>query len=640
MDLRSYLSIMYANTRRVAADVSLDVLIVLAVYIVLFLITDYRFFSVPELNVAFIFVASFVLIGVMYAFRVYDRLWALSSGHNVTIIINAVAVATVVIISLGVAARPRLMSVGFILLADALVLTGFVAVRYRSRLISGGVARLRYYLNPSARVQTQKARLLIIGAGESGHSLAQRIRYGPLSEHYQIVGFIDDDPHKQGRILEGVRIHGGRERIAEVVSAYNVDLIAFAIHNISGPDFRAIIAECEKTQARIKVVPDVVNDLLTRTTSAPLRDVQPEDLLGRSVIARHEAVDLSPVLHKRILVTGAAGSIGSELCRQLVDFEPQTLILLDNNESGLFDLALDLSARCPHIQLIPVLADITCHENIRAVLAAHRPQIVFHAAAYKHVPMLQSHPTEAVRVNVLGTRNLAELAREFHVERFVLISTDKAVNPSSIMGATKRACELMLHALSLQSPRTTIFTAVRFGNVLGSRGSVVPIFTRQIERGGPVTVTHPEMTRYFMSIPEAANLIIHAAAITTGDDIYILQMGETVRILDLAERLIRLRGLRPYHDIPIVFSGMRPGEKLHEELYTLHDKPTTTVHPGIIRLNTWSRDFDPALFWRKLDALPAAMSAEIDAGDLLEQIREIIAGVKLDPVPDVRDHSA
>ncbi|MCS7070794.1 MAG: polysaccharide biosynthesis protein, partial [Anaerolinea sp.] len=564
MDLRSYLSTVYMNSRRVAADISLDVLIVLAVYIALSLITDYRFFAAPELNIAFIFIIALIFIVVLYAFKVYDRLWALSSGHNVVIIINAVAVATVLAIGLGAAVRPRLMSVGFILLASALVLTGFVAVRYRSRLISGGIARLRYYFNPSHRAQFQKARLLIIGAGESGRSLALRIKHGPLSEHYAIVGFIDDDPHKQGRILEGVRVHGGREQIAAVASAYNVDLIAFAIHNISGPDLRAIMTECEKTQARIKVVPDVVNDLLAHTTGAPLRDVQPEDLLGRSVIARHEAVDLSPVLHKRILVTGAAGSIGSELCRQLIDFEPEALVMLDNNESGLFDLTLDLNARCPHLKLIPVLADITNLDNMRTTLAAHRPQIIFHAAAYKHVPMLQNHPTEAVRVNVCGTRNLAELACEFQVERFVLISTDKAVNPSSIMGATKRVCELMLHALSLQSPRTTIFTAVRFGNVLGSRGSVVPIFTRQIERGGPVTVTHPEMTRYFMSIPEAANLIIHAAAITTGDDIYILQMGETVRILDLAERLIRLRGLRPYIDIPIVFSGMRAGEKLHE----------------------------------------------------------------------------
>lgn len=640
MGAQSYVSGLYTNLRRIAADASLDGLIVLAVYLVLFLITEYRFFAAPELNVGFIFAAAFIVIVVMYAFRVYDRLWARSSGHNVTIIINAVAVATVFVLIMGTLIRPRLMSIGVILVASVFVLTGVVAVRYRSRLISGGMLRLQYYFRPSTRPTEKKTRLLIVGAGESGQSLALRIKHGPLSQHYDIVGFIDDDNHKKGMILEGVIIRGGHEMIPEVVSQHSVDLIAVAIHNISGAAFRNILTECEKTEARIKVVPDVINDLLTRSTAAPLRDVQPEDLLGRSIISRHEAVDLSPVLRKRILVTGAAGSIGSELCRQIVEFEPECVVMLDNNESGLFDLALDLRARHPHLRLITALGDITQRDNLRAIMARHKPQIVFHAAAYKHVPMLQDYPTEAVRVNIIGTRNVAELACEFAVERFVLISTDKAVNPSSVMGATKRVCELMLHALAYKKCSPTIFTAVRFGNVLGSRGSVVPIFTRQIDKGGPVTVTHPEMTRYFMSIPEAANLIIHAAAITAGDDIYILQMGETVRILDLAERLIRMRGLRPHHDIPIDFSGVRAGEKMHEELYTLHDKPTTTTHPGIIKLNTWSRDFDPAGFWRKLDTLPSVMSEMTNETDLMTRIKDVIADRNALPTADTRDHPA
>jgi len=299
---------------------------------------------------------------------------------------------------------------------------------------------------------------------------------------------------------------------------------------------------------------------------------------------------------KVVLVTGAAGSIGSELSRQMTTYEPVKLLLLDNNESGLHDLYTELKAQYPTMNLVPVLADITQRETLEQIFKLHRPQIVFHAAAYKHVPMLQLFPYESVRVNIGGTRNLAELARDYEVERFVLISTDKAVEPSCVMGASKRSAELLMRALHEQNGHKTLFTAVRFGNVLGSRGSVAPTFNRQIDMGGPVTVTHPEMMRYFMTIAEAVNLVIHAAAMTTGGELFMLRMGEEVRIVELAERMIRMRGLRPNDDIEIRFSGMRPGEKLNEKLRRDDELEIPTVHPHIVRLENHALAFDAARF--------------------------------------------
>jgi FlaA1/EpsC-like NDP-sugar epimerase len=309
-----------------------------------------------------------------------------------------------------------------------------------------------------------------------------------------------------------------------------------------------------------------------------------------------------------------------------MDYEPKRVLLLDNNESGLHDLLMELQAKHPKIEIVPLLADITRMPSLRPVFTKYTPQVIFHAAAYKHVPMLQYHPLEALRVNTLGTLNVAELAVAFRVERFVLISTDKAVHPSSVMGASKRACELLLHALVETTQRRTLFTAVRFGNVLNSRGSVVPTFERQIAAGGPVTVTDREMTRYFMSIPEAVNLIIHAACLTNGDDIFILRMGEVVRIVELAERMIRLHGLRPYQDIRIDFTGVRPGEKMHEELFSQDEKPESTLHPGIIKLDTWHEAFDGEDFLQQMRELIEDEALAADATCVLDRLHALIKG--------------
>lgn len=547
-------------------------------------------------------VLGVIHIVVLNAFGIYKRIWQRTSGHGITLIINAVIFTTIVMVAAVLLLKLRgILPLQLLILGNVFSLGGFVVVRYRSRLAYG--LRWRWNAIVRHRFPPSPTRVLIIGAGESGQVLAWRLKHRFTQNRYSVIGFIDDDRAKLGMYVEGCPIIGSRQDIERLAETHNIDLIVVAIHNISGPSFREILTVCEKTKALIKVVPDIQEMVSAHHSTEVLRDVQAEDLIGRTQINRHEGIDLSPVTSKVILITGAAGSIGSELSRQVMHYSPIKVILLDNNESGLHDLVVELQAKFPEITMVPALVDVTIRSALRAVFDQHQPKIVFHAAAYKHVPMLEFYPAEALRVNVTGTRNVAELAQEYAAERFVLISTDKAVKPSSVMGASKRLCELMLHALSQNGEKSTRFAAVRFGNVLGSRGSVVPTFNRQIDSGGPVTVTHQDMTRYFMSIPEAVNLIIHAACMTSGDDIYVLQMGEVVRIVELAERMIRIRGLRPYRDIDIKFTGIRPGEKMNEELFNEIEKPAETQHPNILQVNSWHEDFNVDVFWKDISIL-------------------------------------
>jgi FlaA1/EpsC-like NDP-sugar epimerase len=587
--------------RRLFAWMAVDALIVFAAYTAAFSV---RAFTTPLdyfQSVWALAAVALVMVTMLLVFGVYRRLWSHTSGHGITVIVYAVFTATVLICLIVLLWTPRPIPLSIVVFGNLLACAGFVAIRYRSRLIGGISWRWRAIWHHE--FPDQPRRVLIIGAGEAGQTLAWRLKHRFSGHNHKIVGFIDDDPDKHNMYVEGCRVLGNRNDLIAIAQQQDVDLIVVAVHNISGVDFREILTLCENTGAMIKVVPDVFALVKNTQAATLLRDVQAEDLIGRTPITRQAGIDLSTVKNRVIMITGAAGSIGSELSRQVLSYNPQKVILLDNNESGLHDLWVELTARCPETDLVPILADITLYDSIKAIYRRHHPQIVFHAAAYKHVPMLEDYPAEGVRTNILGTRHVAELARGFDVERFVLISTDKAVNPSSVMGASKRICELLLYALDCEGKGTTIYTSVRFGNVLGSRGSVVPTFNRQIESGGPVTVTDPEMTRYFMSIPEAANLIIHAAAMTEGDDVFILKMGEVVRIVELAERMIRLRGLRPYKDIDIQFTGTRRGEKMHEELFNGFEAAVETKHPHIMKHHTWPVNFDCSTFNAKLDRL-------------------------------------
>jgi FlaA1/EpsC-like NDP-sugar epimerase len=564
-----------------------------------------RMSAVPGYYLELQFVPYVILVTLasLYLYGGYSRIWERTSGHDVAVVLMASGTATLATAIPNYLIDPHPLPMSVVLVGNMLALTGFVAVRYRSRLVSGLKWRWRAVWH--REFPQVPIRVLVVGAGDAGQTTAWRLKHrAPSNERgYRIVGFVDDDEAKHGMYLEGVQVLGRCEDIPLVAEKRAIDLIVVAIHNIPGPDFRKILTYCEQTRARIKLIPDVFAAIGETNGSPLLRDLEAEDLLGRQPIEWHQSIDVTPVTQKTILVTGAAGSIGSELCRQILRFNPVKLILLDNNESGLHDLVMALKTRSGADNLVPVLADITNRRALNRVFEEYRPQVIFHSAAYKHVPILEVYPDEAVRVNVGGTYQVAGLARDYQAERFVLISTDKAVNPTGVMGATKRICELMMHALAQQGGHQTYFTSVRFGNVLGSRGSVVPIFTRQIEAGGPVTVTHEEMSRYFMTIPEAVNLVIHAACLTQGDDVFMLRMGDEVRIVELAERMIRMRGLRPYHDIPIHFTGVRPGEKLHEELYDPSETLQPTSHPGLLELSSRRNGLRPVGFLDRINAL-------------------------------------
>jgi len=468
--------------------------------------------------------------------------------------------------------------------------------------------------------------------------LAWRFLNQKEGEGYELVGFVDDDPAKQGMRVHGIPVLGDRHAIPQLVARHQVDLIVIAIYSISGDDFRAILDICEQTQDAIKVLPNIFDFIQGVNGLPPIRDVTAEDLLGRKPVEIDREACQALLGGKWVLVTGAAGSIGCELCRQIVTFSPQCLIMLDNNETGLHDLTLelDLSSGSPPIRCI--VGDVTNQPKVQAVFEQYRPHIVFHAAAYKHVPLMEDHPDEAVRVNVLGSLIVSDLACRYGAERFVFISTDKAVNPTSVMGATKRLCEMMITTDGFQVEGSrlqvggeretwnvkpeTLFTAVRFGNVLGSRGSVVPTFVRQIEMGSPVTLTHPEMTRYFMSVSEAVSLVIQAAAMTEGGDLFLLDMGEQIRIEELAHRLIRLRGLRPGVDVPIEYIGIRPGEKMNEELIGDREEKQPTSHLAIFRIQSDNR-VDKKALYGQIEGL-ASLAEEQRNGEIVARLREMV----------------
>ena len=564
----------------------------------------------------------------------YHRLWRYASAGEIVVIAAAVAASTALLTLVDIfwpGMRPVPISV--VPMMGLFAFVGFVSVRYRRRVWTGFQWRWQALRGQFPEACTQ---VLIVGAGEAGQLLAWRFLNQKEGEGYKLVGFVDDDSDKKGMRLHGLQILGDRHAIPQIVARRQVDLIVIAIYNISGDDFRAILDICEQTPAVIKVLPSIFDFIQGVNGLSPIRDVTAEDLLGRKPVEIDREACRSLLEGKIVLVTGAAGSIGSELCRQIINFGPRQLLMLDNNESDLHDRWVELNGEEQQVPLQLLLGSITNRKKMRGWFETYRPQLVFHAAAYKHVPLMEEHPDESVWVNVAGTLIATELARQSGVERFVLISTDKAVNPCNVMGATKRLCEMMIAnqrmsesagvtdpKLETRNPKPeTLFTAVRFGNVLGSRGSVVPMFERQIEQGGPVTVTHPEMTRYFMSLSEAVSLVIQAATLTEGGDIFLLDMGQQIRIDGLAHRLIRLRGLRPGVDISIVYTDPRPGEKMHEELVGEGEIQETTSHPHIFRIR-----LEEGGGWRiergALEEL-IALAGEQRNGELVERLYGLI----------------
>ena len=474
--------------------------------------------------------------------------------------------------------QPARIPLSITLVDTLLAFGGVLALRVvRRALYERGTKRQ----NAKGQLQRRlvKKPVLLIGAGRAGVMIAREIRLrGDID--LEVRGFIDDDRNKMGSVIQGVKVLGTAEDIPRLVTELDIDHVVISFAEASRRDFRRILDICERVRVRVRTVPGMYELLQGNVKVSRIRDVQIEDLLGREQVQLDEESMRNFLTGKTVMVTGAGGSIGSELVKQVARFKPACLLLVERAEFALFSIEHEMrSDDESQVPVIPLVADIGDKTRMHTIFQTYSPQVILHAAAHKHVPMMESNPCEAVKNNVIGTRMLGEMASDFGVEAFVLISTDKAVRPSSVMGASKRVAELVIQDLNQRSD--TRFLAVRFGNVIGSAGSVIPIFRDQIRSGGPVTVTHPEMVRYFMTIPEAAQLVLQAGALGSGGEIFVLDMGDPVRILDLAKETITLSGLRPFEDINIVFTGVRPGEKLYEELQTSDERVEKTRHPKI-----------------------------------------------------------
>lgn len=469
----------------------------------------------------------------------------------------------------------------------------------------------------SCQVDLQ-GKVIVVGAGAAGQTIVREIRQNPHL-NISIIGFLDNDPQRLEQKFQGVPVLGLSDDLEKICRLQKPDMVIITQPAVSRKELLAILDVCRKLAIKSKILPSVAEILNEEVSICHVRDVQLEDLLGRKPVHLDVAEIKGYLQGKRVLVTGAGGSIGSEICRQVIGFSPESIVLFDNAETPLFNIENELKTLTQGVRLIPSLSDVRDPQKIMSVFNTHKPEVVFHAAAYKHVPMLETHPAEAVSTNVLGTRNLADAAHTAGVERFVMVSTDKAVNPANVMGASKRAAEIYVQFLSRSS--TTVFSTVRFGNVLGSSGSVIPIFKGQIAKGGPVTVTHPEIVRFFMTIPEAAQLVLQAGSMGKGGEIFLLDMGEPIRILDLAEELIRLSGLRPYDDIDITFTGLRPGEKLFEELLLAGEDITTTAHEKIFVAR--SRPIDSAALVRWLEDISLSLHV-MDNGTFVSMLKSIV----------------
>ncbi len=506
---------------------------------------------------------------VFYFSSLYNRLWRYASiGELLAIIKNSAAINFLFLGYIFFFQQDLPRSIP--LLNGILMVFTLGGVRFSFRLLSNYLEKLGHR-HPDTDV-------LIIGAGDAGEMIVRELQRHPeLGKH--VAGLIDDDQDKQNLHLHGVEVLGTRRDIPAVIQEKNIDEVIIAIPSAPGNEIKEIYNMVQKQDVQVKTVPGMYEILNDDISISQLREVQVEDLLRRDPVDLDIDGICSYLAGRTVMVTGGGGSIGSELCRQIADYEPDNLIILDIYENSTYMLQRELQDEHPDLEIIPVIASVRDRECMKQTFSYFQPDVVFHAAAHKHVPLMEANPGEAVKNNIMGTEVTARLADEFGAERFVLISTDKAVNPTNVMGATKRASEMVVQWLDERS--RTDFMAVRFGNVLGSCGSVVPIFKKQIAQGGPVTVTHREVRRYFMTIPEAVQLVIQAGAQGEGGELFVLDMGEPVKIIDLARDLISLSGYRPNEDIDIEITGLRPGEKLYEELLTEHEDSEATEHERI-----------------------------------------------------------
>jgi FlaA1/EpsC-like NDP-sugar epimerase len=556
-----------------------DIACVLAsLYISLLLRFD---FNIPSKDLQFfklsIIPVIILIIGFNKVFKLYRNMWKYASIEELFSIVYSITLANIAFVIYS-------YLVSYILFNSDYYRFPFTVhiIFWLLSVITLGGIRIMYRIleqNKGENKQSDKnLNVLILGAGDAGALLVKEIKKHKELNYY-IVGLIDDDESKKGRIINDIKVLGGRDKIISICEERSVEEIIITMPSADFQTKTEILNICKKTKCKLKTIPGIYEIVDEKVNINELRDVNIEDLLGREPVKlSNEDID-KYIKGKTILVTGGGGSIGSELCRQIVKFKPKKLIVLDIYENNAYDLQMELNYECPDLNREFIIASVRDFDRLKEIFETNKPDVVFHAAAHKHVPLMENSPAEAIKNNIIGTYNVVKCSHEANVKRFVQISTDKAVNPTNIMGATKRFCELIIQAFDTVSD--TEYVAVRFGNVLGSNGSVIPLFKKQIAHGGPVTVMHPDINRFFMTIPEAAQLVIQAGGMAEGGEIFVLDMGVPVKIVDLARDLITLSGLEPDVDIMIEFTGLRPGEKLYEELLMDEIALTSTSHNKI-----------------------------------------------------------
>lgn len=553
----------------------IDILIIISCYIASIL-----FLNVPIDNIK-VLVVQIAVVVIVYQiflniFRMYQNMMRYEVGKDYIKYIISAFLSMIILSIVYKAFSLEYINLKVNVLSGVLIAGTFVMYRLAGRSILS--RRMSKYEKINKNQDNKANNLLIIGAGMGAREIIIAIKNN-MRDKYNIVGIIDDDISKINHYILGVKVLGTRYDIPKIAKEKNVDLIFFAINKIDAVSRRKILEICQETGVKTRVLPTTEEVINKQGAMNSLRDVQIEDLLGRDPVHLDNKNINSLIKNKTVLVTGGGGSIGSELCRQIVKYDPKRLVILDIYENNLYDIEMELRAEYPKLNLEAIVASVRDKARLNNVFETYKPEIVFHAAAHKHVPLMEKSPLEAIHNNVFGTYNVVNCADEYGVGKFVLISTDKAVNPTNIMGASKRVCEMIVQAKNKVSK--TEYVAVRFGNVLGSNGSVIPLFKKQIERGGPVTVTHKDITRFFMTIPEAVQLILQAVTYAKGGEIFVLDMGEPVKIYDLAVSLIKLLGYEPNVDIPIEITGLRPGEKLYEEILMSEEGLTSTKHDKI-----------------------------------------------------------
>lgn len=518
-----------------------------------------------------IVLAIIIYGGILQIFKTYKNITRYENGNDYLVYVLACFVSCIIMTLLNAITKLPIVEARANLIAGLIIVISIIGYRVLARMILNH----NYDTN---KTNINKKNALVIGAGEATRMLLTTLQ-NSMRDSYNVVGLIDDNTNKVSYAISGNKILGTRFDIPRICKEYNVEVILFTISNITNEDRRKILEICQETDCKVRILPGTKDLIKNKPIMQNFRNVQIEDLLGRDQIKLENKNIAKLIKDKVVLITGGGGSIGSELCRQIIKFNPSRLVIVDIYENNLYSIEQELKFSFPKMSIEAIVASVRDKKRLDEIFEEYKPYLVFHAAAHKHVPLMETSPLEAIKNNVFGTYNVANCADEYNVKRFILISTDKAVNPTNIMGATKRLCEMIVQAKNKVSD--TEYVAVRFGNVLGSNGSVVPLFKKQIEMGGPVTVTHREITRFFMTIPEAVSLVLQAMSTAQGGEMFVLDMGEPVKIYDMAIKLIKLSGLEPNVDIQIKETGLRPGEKLYEELLMAEEGLTETKYDKI-----------------------------------------------------------